>query len=108
MARGGSMKATFLLLLVPLAVTLSTSARANAQSGRPVAKALQTATIIGIVTADEKNIITRQKQIWAVVNPEILRSHAWQRVSIIAEIGTKESVTVESLQVLTPKYPCCP
>jgi hypothetical protein len=102
------MKATFLLLLASLAFTVNTFAGANAQSGRPVAKTAQTVTIIGIVTADEKNLITRQKQVWAVANAEILRDHAGQRVSIIAEIGPKEIVTVESIRVLTPKYPCCP
>lgn len=88
--------------------------RANAQvrpaPTRPaVFAAVRSVTLIGIVTADEKRVIERyDKQIWTVANPTALKGHAGKRVSITAKIGANDTVNVESIRVLTPKYPCCP
>jgi hypothetical protein len=52
-------------------------------------------------------VIAYKNVLWTT-NPEALRGHAGQHVSVTARTGANDTVSVESIRVLTAKYPCCP
>lgn len=79
--------------------------QANAQT-TPKASATEAKVmaITGTLAADEKSLVTdTDKKIWTVTNPEVLKGHAGQHVSITAQIDpAKEGeITVKSVKILT-------
>jgi hypothetical protein len=74
----------------------------NAQTApKPSPTTIKPTTVSCTVSADEKRIITRDDESWTVANPQALKGHAGDYVSITAQFDdSKRRVTVKSVKVI--------